>query len=292
MEAPHAVSPKIVFVHLPKCAGTATTNALRRALEPRSEYIGLSVSTFGHFEAFETCSDACKKTIVRDASDLPTHADFVYGHLQFQFTKQAYPHHRFLMLMREPRARLVSHWLYWRSVSDEDLLPWGEWGEWVKSARQDFGAFLSDPRSFSQTDNVAARMLLQPHEAIPDGELIRRSDFAALERSLAEALKFIDLLAFTEDRELHQKLEQFIGQPLEVKHENVTILRSADADLDVRRQIELADPELIERMTFLDRLVWRAALERAGFTGNMEVFADQCFHGRSRAAPVRGKFDE
>lgn len=277
MESSQAGSSKIVFVHLPKCGGTATTNALRRALKPRSEYFGHSISTFGHFEAFETCSDACLKTIVREASDLPPGADFVCGHLQYQFTRQAYPDHRFLLLMREPRSRLVSHWLYWRSNSDEVLAPWGEWGEWVKSARQDFAEFLSDPRGFSQTDNVAARMLLQPHPTIREGELIPRSGFADLESSIGEILDAIDSLGFTEDPELQQRLEQFIGQTLEYKRENVTFVRTDDLDLDVRKQVELVDPALIDRMTFLDGFVWRRTLERSGFTGNIGEFADQCF---------------
>ena len=142
MQFNQATPAKIVFVHVPKCAGTAMTSALRSALGPQSQYIGLSISTFGNFQSFDTCASACRDTIVRNASDLPSEADFVYGHLQYQFTRKAYPDHQFLMLMREPRARLVSHWLYWRSNSDEALAPWGEWGEWVKSARQDFGTFL------------------------------------------------------------------------------------------------------------------------------------------------------
>ncbi len=111
-------------MHLPKCAGTATTNAIRRALKPKSEYIALSISTFGCFDAFDTISDACRRTILLKVDDLPKDPEFVYGHLQFQFTKDAYPTHKFFLLMREPRSRLVSHWLYWRSNSDEALAPW------------------------------------------------------------------------------------------------------------------------------------------------------------------------
>lgn len=277
MESSQADSAQLVFVHLPKCAGTATTNALRTALKPQSEYIGLSISTFGHFNAFDTCSDACRDTIVWKASDLPPNADFVYGHLQYQFTKQAYPGHRFLLLMREPRSRLVSHWLYWRSNSDEALAPWGEWGEWVKSARQDFAAFLSDPRAFSQTDNVAARLLLQPHPLIRDGELIPEAEFANILPSLREALDSIDLVAFTEDPALQRKIERFIDRPLEYERENVTIIRSVDTDLDVKKQVELLNPALINRMTFLDKFVWHYALERSDFKGNIHEIAEKCF---------------
>ncbi len=267
----------IVFVHLPKCAGTATTNAIRRAMSPKSEYIGLSISTFGCFEEFDTISDACRNTIVWNADDLPSGPEFVYGHLQFQFTRKAYPAHRFLLLMREPRSRLVSHWLYWRSNSDEALAPWGTWGEWIKSSRQDFDEFVSDRRAFCQTDNVAARLLLQPHPAIREGQLIDESEFGKIKVSLKEALDSIHFVGFTEDQNLSQKLETFIGQPLKFERDNATTIRSADRNLDVRDQVQRIDPAMFERMTYLDKFVWEYALARSNFSGDIEDFRNRCF---------------
>jgi len=180
-------------------------------------------------------------------------------------------------MMREPRARLVSHWLYWRSNSDEALAPWGEWGEWVKSARQDFATFLSDPRAFCQTDNVAARLLLQPHQLIENGKLIAEAAFAELEHALKTALDRIDFVGFTEDPILQLKLGHFIGQPIDYQRENVTTIRDVDADIDVVKQVNSVDPTVIGRMTYLDKFVWSHALERSGFTGSVDAFADQCF---------------
>lgn len=278
MESTEYNSSKIVFVHLPKCAGTATTNALRRALKPGSEYIGLSISTFGHFTAFDTCEKAYRDTIVRSASELPPNADFVYGHLQFQFTKQAYPGHKFLLLMREPRSRLLSQWLYWRSNSDEALAPWGEWGEWVKSARQDYADFLSDPRAFCQTDNVAARLLLQPHPLIPEGKLIEESAFGNLERLLKEALDSIDFVDFVENPFLSHKIRNFIKKPFSYKHENATFIRSNDNIFEIREIINNIDQDVVERMTYLDKFVWRYAFFRTKYSIKPDDFSNECFH--------------
>ena len=272
-----AKSAKLVFIHIPKCAGTAMTKSLRGAIVPQSEYIGISISTFGHFDKFDTCSEDCRATIVSDWSYLPNDTDFIYGHLQYQFTRRKYPGHRFLLLTREPRARLVSHWLYWRSNSDEALAPWGEWGEWVKSARQDFADFLSDPRAYSQTDNVAARLLLQPHPLIIDGHLIEESAFPDLKIALEEALDAMDLVGFTEDPGLIEKVEAFLDSSIKYDRENVTFIRDADKNLNVGEQVARVDPAILNRMTFLDNFVWQYALKRSGLARNFDEFADECF---------------
>ncbi len=80
--------------------------------------------------------------------------------------------------VREPRARVLSLYRYWRSRPDEVLDEWGEWGRTaLASARSDLPEFLRSPHIWPAADNAIARQVLlrqtppkAPSGAAPDEE--------------------------------------------------------------------------------------------------------------------------
>jgi hypothetical protein len=70
---------------------------------------------------------ALRKTVFFSPAELPRDADLVTGHIARSTLRAAHPSHRLMTILREPRCRVISHWLFWRSVPDADRVAWGSW---------------------------------------------------------------------------------------------------------------------------------------------------------------------
>jgi hypothetical protein len=250
----------LIFTHVPKSSGTAMTMALNRALAPRHVFHGIDLSLFGDFLDFRTFADEKRQVIFQRADTLPRGVDLAHVHMAYSTTAAAYPGAQHIIVLREPSTRLLSHYLYWRAQPDAEIVAWGSWGDRLRLARGPLVEFLSDERIACQTDNLALRMLLWPHRAIPASGFITAADDASL---LAAAKSRLSSYAFVDAIErpgFRSGLGKWLGRQIEFTTQNVTSTMPAELCTDFARLLTAQAISLLLARTRLDEVLWRATL--------------------------------
>jgi hypothetical protein len=248
----------VVFMHVPKTSGTAVTNSFVEALTPRLAVYGLDRSLFGGFRAFDTVQADLRGTIFLDPAKVPPEANFVSGHMSFTTLAQAYKKAQYVTVLREPISRLISHWLYWRTQSDETMLPWGEWAQRVYVARQPLAAFLSYDEIACQTDNVTVRMLLWPHPLIPNrGFIDKTADKILIEQALMRLRRFA-FADVIENPAFRANLESWLGRSMTNHRVNETPAIPSALKSALHNELTTNALDLVEARSRLDRELWTA----------------------------------
>ncbi len=171
----------LAFMHVPKTAGTSLTRAMSPIAPGGCHIRGFDRSNFGTFEGFDDIPVAMRRLIYLHEDALPADAVTICGHFSYHTLRNRYPAAELVTVLREPTARLLSHWTYWRSLNWREFRRWGAaWSERVKLASLPLAEFLSRAEIASQTDNIVTRMLTWPDAAVPDGGFIDPSDDARL----------------------------------------------------------------------------------------------------------------
>lgn len=241
-------------MHVPKTSGISLNTGLIEALRPRRPVTGFDRMLFGAFSDYDSFSPAVRRAIVDHPGRLPASGTFVHGHYALSTTVRAYPAAQFITVLREPAARLLSLWRYWRTQTAATMAGWGSWTGVVERSRQPFERFLADRAIPQQTDNVALRMLLWPHRLIDDAAFIDPRHDEAL---LAEAQRRLERFGFldvVENPGLESRLGVWLRRPFRYPMLNRTVPRSGDEALsadELTRSLAL-----IEARSRLDRALW------------------------------------
>jgi hypothetical protein len=279
--APYDPSHPLVFMHVPKTSGIALRVGLQAALAPRRSLVGLDASLFGGFRAFDTIDAQIRQQIYLGSEALPPHADFVSGHFAASTTEREYGQAQHLTVLREPRSRILSHWLFWRGQPADQLALWGEWASVVQKAEQPLEAFLADPGLACQLDSVQVRMLLWPHRLIPDSGFIdERHD----EQLLDEALSRLDRFAFAdllENPRLRETLRRWCGRPVSHGRMNETVPVPGPLKSPLDRELTTRARDLLDARARLDLRLW-AKLAQARLP-DLDV---ECLRARTFGAAV------
>jgi len=243
-------------MHIPKTSGVALTNSFVEALTPRLAVYGFDRSLFGGFDAFDTVQADLRHTIYLDPASVPPEANFVSAHMSFTTLAQAYKKAQYVTVLREPMSRLISHWLYWRTQSDEAMLAWGKWAQHVSLARQPLAAFLSYDEIACQTDNLTIRMLLWPHPLIPDRSFIDKTADKIL---VDEALTRLRRFAFAdviENSAFRANLQSWIGRSIANHRVNETPAMPFGLKSALHNELTANALDLVATRSRLDREVW------------------------------------
>jgi hypothetical protein len=270
-----AMDRPLAFMHVPKTSGVALINGLREVL-PSTKWIGgFDRRFFGTFHPFETMSPEIRQAIYEPLP--PANGiEFVAGHMAYSTLIQGRPAARFMTVLREPRSRILSLWMFWRSLSDELVSPFGAWGRVMRLARQPLVEFVNHPEAACHTDNIAIRMLLWPHPLIPDNGFI---DSASDERLVGEAaarLKAFDFADVIENPRLEDNVRAFLARPFVYRRVNETVVRS---ELRVPLEEELTGEALllVEHRSRLDRELWRAVAAERIAGADLTALSDDTF---------------
>lgn len=154
----------LAIVHIPKCAGTS----LRFSLVGPDAYVGPK-----HFDWRHRAWVPARRT--RNGFSEAQHAEFaswcdleqpvasglVMGHFAVQNLVRAGVD-RLILTVREPRARLVSTFGFWKQYGDRLADGWGIWGRAAAAATS--GTFTDFPRHppiWPATQNRMAREVLE-----------------------------------------------------------------------------------------------------------------------------------
>ena len=120
LSKPSAMDRPLAFMHIPKTSGIALTNGLREVLPSTTVHRRLRPSAL-------RCVPFIRDHVSRTASNQIYEAlppakgiDFVAGHMAYSTLIQSRPAARFMTVLREPRSRILSLWMFWRSTRARD----------------------------------------------------------------------------------------------------------------------------------------------------------------------------
>jgi hypothetical protein len=243
----------IVFMHVPKCAGSSLKNSITKALSAKSVLSGSDLCLYGKFEDYESLDPRLRNELFIDA--LPNgEFEFVGGHMAYSTLKNRFPNARHMTVFREPAGRLISHFFYWRSRPEVELRLWGSFADWVRTAHGTLASFLSNKEIACQTDNLLTRFLLWPHPDLRPDEFISPQQDEALYRLALARLAEFGFVDLVENPALEQNLARWLKLPFKLSRDNETPMGSSvPTDLD---EIDGALGRRIDRLTAIDLRLW------------------------------------
>jgi len=264
-----------LFMHVPKCGGVSLTNSLIEALRPLSRLEGFDRSLFGDYQDFESFQSENRPNIYMDV--LPEgDFDFIAGHMALSTLKARFPEGRYMIVLREPRVRLVSLFLYWRSLPETELARFGSWSSLLRLSQSGLFDFLVAKKLACQTDNLFARLLLRPHAAIPDGDFTPSSERHALYEEAKRKIDEFDFVDLLENPKLEGNISFSLTRPFRLCRDNETPVRS-DLPIDIEKELSEDVRNRLESLTEIDRQLWAHVAQRQDLLNDKSPSADHRF---------------
>ncbi|WP_124472484.1 sulfotransferase family 2 domain-containing protein [Burkholderia contaminans] len=245
----------LAIMHIPKTAGTSVITGISQSLKTNDEVRGIDRLLLGTFDRISEFDAEVAQTIHLDERTMPE-SKLIMGHFSYSTLTNRYPHAQLLTFLREPLSRLLSHWVYWRCMSDEYLLRWESWRDCIELSRGTLKAFLTDPRIACQTDNLATRMLLWPDERIGNDSFIAPDQDARL---LKDALSRLNSVAYSdiiENPQFHQNLNRWFKTDLPIMHLNSTARVPENLRIRLDKELDQETLSLLDDRCRLDAKLW------------------------------------
>lgn len=243
---------KMAFLHFEKTAGLSFVSVLTEMFHPMQIDDDPERATAPHIlSAFPDCVGA-------DIKDKM----LVWGHYDLPALRRLDPSRKVLTILREPQARVLSLYHFWRSV-DPALVAAGAVNFNVTAAhRLGFLEFLQspDPLIRNYIDNVYVRRLIGAY-AIPGAEDRLQHDPAGC---VQEALANLRTLAFVW---IAERSDQPLPAPFSVRlpRRNAGEQNQAGASPGYvtveKAEVTASVRTELQRVTALDTLIYQAALE-------------------------------
>jgi hypothetical protein len=249
----------LLFMHVPKSAGSSFVRALLTAEQAQSAVSGFDRTLFGNFSAFDSFSEQVRHSVYLETDEFPKSVDFVGAHMSFSTLTHHFPEGQLVTILREPISRLLSLWLYWRSTTDDQLEPWGsEWGARVRSSRCALAEFLRAKEIACQTDNQVLRMLLWPHPLIPIDDFIDdRHDTALVQAGLQRLCQF-SFLDLIENQAFESNITNWLRRPITLERFNETGNIPQSLKTSISDELTAEAWALLDARSRLDLELWLA----------------------------------
>ncbi len=248
-------------MHIPKTAGTSVITGISQFLKPSEEVRGIDRLLLGTFDRFSEFDDEVARTIYLDGSKMPE-AKLIMGHFSYKTLTDRYPDAQLLTFLREPLSRLLSHWVYWRCMSDEYLVRWGNWQDCIKLSRGTLKEFLTDPRIACQTDNLATRMLLWPDKRIGNDSFIDPDQDSRLLRDALNRLNSVAYSDVIENQHFHANLSRWFNTDLPMMHLNPTARVPENLRIRLDKELDQETVGLLDARCRLDAKLWSILAKR------------------------------
>lgn len=264
-----ALRDRCGFLHIPKTAGNSVRAALaaRFPAEQTSRYI-YDDALFGTFEEFDTLAPVLRASVLLPTDDIAEGpARLVAGHLSLRGMQRLLPPGDVFTVLREPRARLLSHQLYWALRPDN-----GAFGKYevMRLSFDGLRPFLERAEAAHQADNLICRMLAAGRVAIPRDRAMTPSERDAAAAAAIETIETFGLTTYVGSPTMWSDVASFVGVPLEPVNANVT--NSDDHPIPFAgAQLDVATLELLEERTTADAQVFRHVVSSRGGCGATEV---------------------
>lgn len=253
---------RLAYLHLPKSAGTS----IRAALSSFYDEAATAPWTFDHIllGRHPAAPDIDRPLLLGDGSALRDYR-YAEGHWALPTLLEGFDAADVVCLLREPRARVLSHYTFWRGWAQEQHDVWGEYDA-ATCARLPLSGFLTDPKVAHQADNLVARLVLGDHDRVPFDAPIAADDIDELADEACARLDeigHVDVIDRGDD--VYTALEAWFGDTLSRHRMNVTDLdRGERVDLD-----DLLDRRtlaLLHERTAIDLRIWHHVAARRGLS--------------------------
>ncbi|OYV49132.1 MAG: hypothetical protein B7Z77_08865 [Acidocella sp. 20-58-15] len=254
----------VAFMHVPKTAGTSLTHAISQIAPGGCHVRGFDRSSFGGFESFDDIPASMRRLIYLHEKALPADAVTICGHFSYNTLRSQYPAAELVTVLREPAARLLSHWTYWRGLTWWELRRWGPvWAERLKLAALPLAEFLSHPEIACQTDNIVTRMLVWPEQAVPAAGFIDPHDDARLlHLALARLRRFGYVDVVERGEAMMADFSTWVGAPLALPRLNETPLLPRRMRTGYQGTLTPRALALLQQRSRLDVCLWRQVAGR------------------------------
>lgn len=213
----------LCFMHVQKCAGTSLRAALEAALPPGSlAPIHMEAANFPGLD-FDRLVPHLRSRIAVTGEEAASLGRYkaIAGHFTLPALARHAPLERIATVIREPRARLLSHFLYLRFK----VALRTEWHPFDlhRLAEGSLRGFLGDPRAAIASDNRLCRMLLHGHPLIADGDFIAAGHVEPLAEAAWDRLARLGHVGLVEDPDsVWQGIGDHFGVKLRPVRMNVT----------------------------------------------------------------------
>ena len=226
--------------------------------------VGFDRSLFGDFRQFDSIPKMMRSVIYLDPADMPQDAATVMGHFSHSTLRHRYPDADLAIFLREPTVRVLSHWIYWRSLTWFSLRHWGgEWSERLKMARLPLRGFLSRPEIACQTDNIIIRMLVWPHKLLHDDQFIDPANDEALLALALENLENCDFAGITErGSAVYREFSAWLGSKLDLPTLNPAQKMRRAARTKLNNELTPETLDLLQARVRLDNRLWKRLATR------------------------------
>jgi hypothetical protein len=242
----------------------------------------MDTSTLCGFRELELLQAPTRDLIAADDEEVQSmrHYPAISGHFALPTLLQITAASAVGTVLREPRARVVSLYVYWRTPDVFD--PWLPYSL-TEYALTPLDQFLAEPRVAAAVDNQVCRMLLHGDPRIPSDGFIAEADIDAI---AADAIGRLDTLGFVGLLELGdsawQGLALLFGVELKPRRLNVTGDHGNPVGASSGEHLIAAEAlDLIEQRNAADGIVYDHALALAGVRSRERLrlaeaaFADQ-----------------
>lgn len=264
---------RLAYLHLPKAAGTSIRAALS-AYYPADATVPYSFDR--HLFGDEPrIAEITEPVFLGDPVDFKAYR-YMEGHWTLPSMESAFESADIVCLLREPRARFLSHYSFWRSWPDSMHELWEPY-QAARYAGLPLSEYCTEPGAAHQTDNLITRLLLGPHELIPDRGFIRDDDIATV---VAEACAGLDAIGHADVIErgdaTYQAFEAWFGSQLSRERLNETDLGSGEP-IDFHDALDAKTMTLVNRRNSADVEIWRHVARRRMSDDEARSLADSTF---------------
>lgn len=238
----------------------------------------LDTSVFGDFSDFDELRPDVRALVAANAQELHELRDYrvVSGHFSLPSLLTLAPPAAIATVVREPRARLLSLYCYWRVTSQEHWHPYDA----HTYARRPLNAFLAEPALAAAVDNQMCRLVLAGDPRIPRRGFIAAGDVEPLAHAVVDRLDGLGFVGLHELPDaLWAELSRFFGVRLARATVNVTGQAPGAAPQPSDEGLVTDDAfELLERRCAVDRIVYRhLAAHACGDRKPVDRLADVAF---------------
>lgn len=258
------------FMHIPKSGGVSIHTALESALPAESlAPQRFDTSVFCDFKDFDLlCPETrAEITVTKDEQKTLNTYRAVSGHFSLSTLSQIADPSSIATILREPRTRLISLYLYWRTP--EIFERWNPYRADTHALRP-LAEFLAEPRLAAMTDNQICRMLLHRDSRVPRANFIASADVEGIAKDAIlrlDTLGFVGLLERGDS--VWHGMAQMFGVRLDPIAANVTGGDLWPARARPGERLMAVDAsDLIEERNAADLVVYEHALISAGLDSN------------------------
>lgn len=228
---------RLAYLHLPKAAGTSIRAALSSYYRA-DETVPWSFDRH-MFGDFPHLADIDRPVFLGDPAAFRRFR-YMEGHWSLPTILAGFDPEDVACILREPRARYLSQYTFWRSWGDDQHEVWTPFDTSLLS-RRPLSEYASSAQAACISDNLATRLILGSHPLIPADGHIAAIDIDAVARDACDQLDRIGHVDVIERGEAtYVALEDWFGSPLSRERLNET-----NHDLGERVDID----DLLDRRT-------------------------------------------